>query len=1075
MYLKLSLACAAIALGGISMLASPLTADEALGRALSTNPGSIQRIKADATAFSLTESTDTYFIFNKRSGNGYIIVGADTDAAPVLGYSDTGSFDADNVPDNMKWWLSQYSLELENYKNSSPSKSPVRAMETVQRNPVAPLVTTKWNQGDPFNRMTPEINGYRCATGCVATAMSQIMRYHKWPERAMGSTPDYDFEFAVYDWDSMIDDYNNSSEYTDEQADAVALLMRQCGAAVSMQYSPYMSGAYDYNVHKALVENFSYDPSLCYYQRDYFSLSSWEDMVYIEIAEGRPVYYSGSSSGGGHAFVCDGYEGDRYFHINWGWGGFQDGYFRLSALNPGSVGIGGGSGGGYNSMQAIFTGVKPTKNPGNATQSLIVCGGDLVSSGDWHFMITNSPLNANMIYNPLYMPQEVFLTMKMVSVADPSDVRILEDEEYMTINPFYGVTAFDMPEPKGEVKDGDYILSLVYKAKGSDTFKDVQVVYGRQSYVLLTVTDGEYTFTNTGAPSVTESNLLVNELKLLTPAEDGESGLVRLTVTNAGNYDWNQDLELTMTSTEDEFYYTSMPVSLFLSPGETLSQIVSYSYEAEPGTYNLDLRIDETNAVSKPISFEVTPSSFDMPASTQISGFGIEPSYFEAGSSITFGLYMRNLTKAQVSEVLFINVLNENKEEVASYETGRLNIPANFFNKVTFNDFVPALSAGSYYWRVTDSNGKAVTHDYAFIVTEGAFESDGLTYNITDNEQLKAEIIAPESGQYSGEIYIPDELSDGFEVTSVATNAFTRSAGLESISLPACVDNIGDGYFYFAENLKHLEIRNPNPPALGEKAFGENVKDNLSLTVAPCSANIYKHTPGWDTFSFPYWEISLPDDCSVISIPETDPTDGTPYNPFYLNHGEALDFVVSHPQHTELLVHYSQNDGEEHTMVSNGAVSLPAITADKAVCRIETRPSEKTFVTAIEINPYSVVAESGMTYTLIANVLPENASDKGVVWESSNPSSGIVDQTGVVTVVGIEPFVIKATAADGSGVFGTCTFDFVDGIYDINAGDSSVTVYTATGILIGENAPREIIDTLLPGFYIINGKKILVK
>ena len=312
-----------------------------------------------------------YYVFNFDDDNGFIVISGDDRAKDILGYSDNGGFDINNIPENMKYWLSFYQEELEMlYKQENTIHATKASYSNNDfKSAVRPLLKTKWNQGDPYNLQCPKIpTGENAATGCVATAAAQIMKYHKYPERGTGSnsyrTKTHEFDISVdfsnsyYDWSNMTNTYSRQSSQV--QKDAVATLMFHCGVAVNMDYDSE-SGAVSRHMARALIDNFGYDSNLQIYLRDYYSALEWNNMIKAELNASRPVYYSGSSEDAGHAFVCDGYNNDGFFHFNWGWGGYSDGYFQLSALDVGDdVGIGGGSGG-FNQNQEIITGIqKPT-------------------------------------------------------------------------------------------------------------------------------------------------------------------------------------------------------------------------------------------------------------------------------------------------------------------------------------------------------------------------------------------------------------------------------------------------------------------------------------------------------------------------------------------------------------------------------------------------------------------------------------------------------------------------------------------------------------------------------------------
>lgn len=368
----------AILLGALSSQAATVSQSRAmeLARQFLTHGGPNRAPSAmSASRLSLAHTATTatgeahYYVFNITDAAGYVIIAGDDITTPVLGYSDNGSFDANNMPDGLKYWLGEYQRQLE-YLKLHPDR--VRQAPSTGT-AVKPLLTCNWNQSAPYNNNCPTYSSTsgtkRSATGCVATATAQIMYYHKWPAQGTGShsyscnvngasratTLSANFANSLYDWANMIDNYDSNS--TPTQNAAVAKLMSDVGISVDMDYGA-SSGAYSPDVVTALTTYFKYDKSAQYLARDNYGIEAWETTILNELKQGRPVYYSGQSSEGGHAFVCDGADSNGYFHINWGWGGMSNGYFMLSMLNPDDQGIGSFEGG-YNSSQGIIINIKP--------------------------------------------------------------------------------------------------------------------------------------------------------------------------------------------------------------------------------------------------------------------------------------------------------------------------------------------------------------------------------------------------------------------------------------------------------------------------------------------------------------------------------------------------------------------------------------------------------------------------------------------------------------------------------------------------------------------------------------------
>lgn len=332
-----------------------------------------------------------YYVFNKGDEQGFIIMGGDEAAQEILGYSDKGAFDYDKMPDNMRWWLSQYDLQISHAIREVKAGRLIVSKDvrtrTEGRSDVGPLLKTEWNQDAPYNSQIPSYaDGYTgqsaLATGCVATAGAQVMKYYNYPTSGVGSnsylgigqyTFSADFGATTYDWANMKNTYVKDT-YTGTAADiAVGTLMYHVGVATKMDYGQIGSGGSGTSTTKlglALINNFKYDKSMVYEERKNYTDSEWEDMVYNELHADRPVIYDGrklqeNGTTTGHCFVCDGYKAsDNTFYINWGWGGLSNGPYKLTgtgALLPAHQGAGSGDGStrSYALDQAALFGVKP--------------------------------------------------------------------------------------------------------------------------------------------------------------------------------------------------------------------------------------------------------------------------------------------------------------------------------------------------------------------------------------------------------------------------------------------------------------------------------------------------------------------------------------------------------------------------------------------------------------------------------------------------------------------------------------------------------------------------------------------
>ena len=299
-----------------------------------------------------SKAGNIYYAYNDTVSGGYMLLAADDKAPSLLAKVSSGRFELDDMPENTRRWLDDMSRNIElaiQYDiNLFSSEQTAEGRKNVE-----PLVMSKWSQGAPYNNLCPNYKpSMRSASGCVATAMAQLMYFHRWPLQGTGEhsyTSDTykfhlsaDFGTSTYLWDQMQNYYGQTHldgsrnytifDYSQAAGEAIAAFMYDCGVSVDMDYGE-SSGAISNAVGHALTTYFSYDKALSLQNRLWYSDLEWEEMLYQEVSAGRPTYYSASSDEGGHAFVCDGYE-DGYYHFNWGWSGIADGFYLITGVDP---------------------------------------------------------------------------------------------------------------------------------------------------------------------------------------------------------------------------------------------------------------------------------------------------------------------------------------------------------------------------------------------------------------------------------------------------------------------------------------------------------------------------------------------------------------------------------------------------------------------------------------------------------------------------------------------------------------------------------------------------------------------
>lgn len=301
-----------------------------------------------------------YCIYNDSISDRFVIISGDRRMQPILGYGE-GNFNPNEIPAGLVDMLDSYSdvyefIQNVPFEDNQDSKILTSGITT----PIVPLISSKWGQDIPFNNNTPRLGKYeRTASGCVATAMAQIMKYYNYPSSGKGfysyTTETHglsvqeDFSQTRFEWWNMLHSYRGN--FSQIEGTAVATLMKSCGVSVSMDYDN-SSGAYSSDVPYALINNFGYNPNVQYYAKQYFSDEEWENIILNELRNGRPMLYSATDADeGGHAFILDGVDANGLFHFNWGWEGSNDGYFAINALTPRNYR--------YNSNHAIVCHIQP--------------------------------------------------------------------------------------------------------------------------------------------------------------------------------------------------------------------------------------------------------------------------------------------------------------------------------------------------------------------------------------------------------------------------------------------------------------------------------------------------------------------------------------------------------------------------------------------------------------------------------------------------------------------------------------------------------------------------------------------
>lgn len=564
-----------------------------------------------------------YYVFNAENNRGFVVMSGDDRTVPVLGYTDEGTFDEENLPDGLRWMLQTYSEQMElldevfaQYAASpqTASAQQPRMYSRPARHNVEPLLTMTWNQGDPYNLLCPNYynqdgtKGDKCATGCVATAMAQVIGYYRWPEKTKRTIPGYIQKFStdqgekserlnsipagsVIDWDNILDHYNGSE--TENQKKAIAQLMLWVGMDCKMSYGPSSASGYSEGID-GLVNYFDYDDGTHVASRGLYSLQAWDDLIYNEIATGHPVPYGGQNSGGGHAFVLDGYDISGLYHVNWGWGGMSNGYFRIDILDPdNNSGIGASlTPGGYNMGQDAIIGMKRpdgiTADESETPQSRYK-----LTANDWELRSGNK-FFAN------------FVNWSGVAATWNMGLGYVNDEGKLTLIGSYNTSQINQNYYVGQefvvrgLSEGAYHVVPISK-RSTDTSWRTDVCPDVH-YVLVEV-DADGNVTKMEIRPV--DAITMTSLEFPGNHKKGENQAVSATFQNNGEDEYFNEIHLLASQSQDKGTAICRTAIAMLPGGETTISLVFKPEQT--GTWNVWLATDrDGNNIVGQGSFEVT-------------------------------------------------------------------------------------------------------------------------------------------------------------------------------------------------------------------------------------------------------------------------------------------------------------------------------------------------------------------------------------------------------------------------------------------------------------------------------------
>ena len=679
--------------------------------------------------------TPYYYVFNISNDNGYVIISADDAVAPILAYSTQKAYSKENQPDAFVKWMNKYRREIKDViENKYPAGAEIQMQWDRLKNGltlkaekntqvVNPLVTTTWDQMQYYHDLCPYDNDYneRVATGCVATAMAQVMKYHNHPQNGEGyhtynhskyGSLSANFGAETYNWSSMPANVNSTNN-------AVATLMYHCGVSLEMNYGPADEGGSSTNsldvVANALKSYFSYSSSTQFTMRENYSDSDWKNLLKNELNNNRPMEYAGVGQGGGHAFVCDGYDANDYFHFNWGWSGYYDGYFHMDQLNPGTGGTGAGAGN-YNQYQQIVYGIEPEEGSGGGG------GGGATPPGEGSPLMLYSSVVVNP--SPINFFSAFSVTVDIANAsgsdftgdltaaifnADGANVAVVEilDSQTLENNYYYTKTFSTEGLP---VTPGTYTINIYSKGSGEE--------WG-------IVKDGNYNNNVSVTINGPENSIQMYSTVTMNPNPiiQGQSLTVSADIANyGGNYIGTVSADL--YTAQGEYVQVIEELNTELSGNSWATGTFETSnVDVEPGTYIIAFW---EKASGGDWQLMGSTNEFPNPITVKIVAPEIQPDPYE-----------NNDTEANAFQVNASDgghfLTNESNTHVGTdYDYYQFNLDANYKYQIS------ARVHDSY----NSGNGNTYTNDVVFSYNEGngageGYDTEASTFIVNGKSNIK--------------------------------------------------------------------------------------------------------------------------------------------------------------------------------------------------------------------------------------------------------------------------------------------------------------------------------------------------
>lgn len=777
-------------------------------------------------------SPNAFYVFNADNNGGFVIVSGDDRTREILGYSQTGNLDLDKIPENLKWWLDGYARQIEAL---GTTLKPAVKSSTRFSAAIAPLIKTKWNQYDPYNYMCPDGNGKdydevgynpnkRCLTGCVATAMAQIMYYWKWPESCFG-VDSYNTLKALpattFKWSQMKTTYGNKD--TSAAAYAVAELMRYCGQAAFVEYGTGGSSAS--LSPDVMVSNFNYSKNLRELFRDGYTTSKWESIIYEELANNRPVLYGGQTENNeGHQFIVDGYDGEGLFHINWGWGGLSDDYFVISIADPDNQGAGGSaSSGAFQFKQSALIGVQP---PVDGEVMLPV----FYSVFDDFSIVNSTRSNTSKDFTDVKLSAKIY-TSYSIEAESSLNVQIgwalYKNDEFVSCigskdavvsvygGRWYGIIDNNMTVSFGAgLASGKYQLCQVYKLPGETDWRQAEG-YSTANNLIAEISATALTIR---MADMNNSSYLTSSISVSDNAEAGLPVQVTATIVNSGE---SQKLMVNLWAQKQgsDVWVNVAQTTSVIDPGNTAVVTLSF-VPMEAGTYTL----------------KVSPNYTDDVITQTVNVFGSVEFVDDKG--------IRYLCTPAHNHARVI-------PDDSYYYMTNVVIPATIIVDGVKCD---VTSIADKAFKECDNLASVVISNGITSIGESAFEG---VYNADFTLPTTLKTIG-DYAFWDAESFVDLILPEGLE--SIGVGAFDCCFNLQNLTLPSTLKSIGEDAFLRTIRLSTVISHIKEPFEIDVSVFAKEfewddvnkwylfTKSSATLIVPFGTKTKYEATAGWDMF-----------------------------------------------------------------------------------------------------------------------------------------------------------------------------------------------------------------------------------